>query len=183
MLATTIQMTIFPDVCAFEHYQYAIEQNKDYEKYYLVYEKNEIIGITGFYSNEPIEETNSIWLGWYGILEIYRQKGYGKQILLDTMEMTKSLLPKYPIYYFRLYTSELDDAIAQPLYQKIMDIKEYYYHPEDSNENGNLVIYTKSFGKEPIEKWNNRFLNYYAILATQESGKKEFLRIQKELAN
>lgn len=68
---------------------------------------------------------NSIWLGWFGVLNEFRRKGYGQQILIDTINMAKDLAKKYPIKYFRLYTSEKDDSIAQPLYYKIMDINGY----------------------------------------------------------
>ena len=109
---------------AFLHYKYSIESNLEYIKYYLVYDNDNVVGITGLYSNEEISETNSIWLGWFGVLEDFRSNGYGKQIFLDTIDMANDLKNKYPIKYFRLYTSERDDAIALPLYNKVMDIKE-----------------------------------------------------------
>lgn len=112
--ATSIQMKIFPNESAYEHYKFAIKNNVDYEKYYLVYDENDVIGITGLYSNEDMNETNNIWLGWFGVLQEFRKKGYGKKILLDTIDMAKEIAKKYPIKYFRLYTSEQEDSIAQP---------------------------------------------------------------------
>ena len=50
--ATNIQMKIFPNESAYEHYKFAIKNNLDYEKYYLVYDNDDIVGITGLYSNE-----------------------------------------------------------------------------------------------------------------------------------
>lgn len=174
LLATKIQMELFPGESAYEHYLYAINQNSAKEKYYLVYLDNNIVGITGYYSNEPIEETNSIWLGWYGVLKEYRGLGYGKKILFDTIDMTRQLMNNYPIKYFRLYTSEIDDAIAQPLYQKVMDSKEYYNHPDDLNYNNTCIIYTKLLSGEKIENWNNRFLNLIEIIEEQEIANKKF---------
>lgn len=170
LLATKIQMEIFPEESAYEHYKYVIKENVEYEKYYLVYDANNIIGITGLYSNEDIYETNSIWLGWFGVLEEYRNKGYGKRILLDTIKMAEKLSIKYPIKYFRLYTSERDDYLAQPLYEKIMDIKEYYKNDTDINYNDTCLIYTKALGNNKIKKWDNKFLNLKEITKEQEIG-------------
>lgn len=168
--ATLIQMKIYPNESAYEHYKYIINKKCDYEKYYLVYNDGDIIGITGLYCNENLEETNSIWLGWFGVLEEYRRKGYGKKILLDTIEMAKKLSDRYPIKYFRLYTSERDDLIAQPLYQKVMDIKEYYNNEDDVNYDGTCVIYSKSLGDYKVIYWDNKFLNLKEIIEDQDKS-------------
>ena len=118
--ATKIQMQIFPEESAYEYYKYAIDTNLEYENNYLVYDDDTVIGITGLYSNEDLNETNSIWLNWFGVLEEYRNKGYGKQILIDTINMAKKLTYKFPIKYFRLYTSERYERIAQLIYKKMM---------------------------------------------------------------
>lgn len=174
--ATKIQMEIFPEESAYEHFLYTIKENKDYMKYYLVYNEDTVIGVTGLYSNEDINETNSIWLGWFGVLERYRNTGYGKKILLDTIEIAKKLTKKYPIRYFRLYTSERDDKLAQFLYQEIMDIKEYYNNNEDINYDNTCVIYTKALNNNKIKKWNNKFLNLKGIIYEQELGNKNYKR-------
>lgn len=173
--ATNIQMKIFPNESAYEHYKFAIKNNLDYEKYYLVYDNDDIVGITGLYSNEDFNEINSIWLGWFGVLNEFRRKGYGQQILIDTINMAKDLAKKYPIKYFRLYTSEKDDSIAQPLYYKIMDIKEYYNNVNDVNYDNTCVIFSKSLFETPITYWNDKFLNLKEIIAVQELGNNEML--------
>lgn len=177
--ATNIQMKIFPKESAYEHYKYTIKKNLDYNKYYLVYDKDKVIGITGLYSNDDLNETNSIWLGWFGVLKEYRKNGYGTQILIDTINMAKELTKKYPIKYFRLYTSERDDFSAQPLYIKIMDIKEYYNNEKDVNYDNTCVIYSKSLSDFPVKYWNNRFLNLKQIIADQELANKEILDSKK----
>lgn len=173
-LAIRIQMEIFPNESAYEHYKYVIKSKIEYMKNYLVYKNDEVIGITGLYSNEDLNETNSIWLGWFGVRETYRSNGYGKQILMDTIEMAKKLSKKYPIKFFRLYTSERDDKIAQPLYEKVMDIKEYYNNDEDINYDGTCVIYSKSIDNCKVEYWNNKFLNLKEIVDEQEIGNLNF---------
>ena len=52
--ATKIQLQIFPNECAYNHYKYTIEKNNEYEKYYLVYYNDKVIGITGLYSQEDL---------------------------------------------------------------------------------------------------------------------------------
>lgn len=167
-LAAKIQQEIFPEESAYEHYKWTIEQNCIYQKYYLVYDENKIIGITGHYTNEPLEETNSLWLGWYGVLAKKRNQGYGTKILKDTIEFAKQLSNKYPIKYFRLYTDQKENKEALSIYDKYMDIKEMYQNPEDINYNGNCIIYSKSLTQEQVTKWDNKFLNLKLIIEEQE---------------
>lgn len=55
--------------------------------YYIVYLENIPIGVTGIYSyNEYPEDA---WLGWFGILEEYRNNGYGGIILDKTIELAR----------------------------------------------------------------------------------------------
>lgn len=126
------------------------------------------LGITGHYTNEPLEETNSLWLGWYGVLAKERNQGYGTKILKDTIEFAKQLSNKYPIKYFRLYTDQKENKEALSIYDKYMDIKEMYQNPEDINYNGNCIIYSKSLTQEQVTKWDNKFLNLKLIVEEQE---------------
>lgn len=166
--AAKIQKEIFPEESAYQHYKWTIEQNCSYQKYFLVYEKDQIIGVTGHYTNEPLEETNSLWLGWYGVLPEKRNQGYGTKILKDTLELANQLSTKFPIKYFRLYTDISENKQALHIYDKYMDIKEMYHNPEDINYNGNCIIYSKSLTQEQVTKWNNKFLNLKLIIAEQE---------------
>lgn len=87
ILATRIQLEIFPNEIAYGAYKKSIEDEHKHFRYYLVYKENIIIGITGLYIQENCND--SVWIGWYGVLENYRLHGFGKQILLDTLEMAK----------------------------------------------------------------------------------------------
>ena len=80
-----VQMEIFPQECGYFQYDYGLTCGKDYWKYWLVYKDNEIVAITGLYSDFPISETNSIWLGWFGVREKYRNQGYGEKVLQFTI--------------------------------------------------------------------------------------------------
>ena len=120
-LACKIQNEIFPEEDARENF---IEQiNKDpYRKemdYYIVYAENIPIGVTGIYSYN--EYPDDAWLGWFGILEAYRQKGYGGIVLDITMELAR----KKGYKNFRIYTDEYAKS-AHKLYESRNMIKELY---------------------------------------------------------
>ena len=172
--ATSIQMKIFPGECAYYNYLDIINKNLEWQNYYLVYEENKVIGITGLYCFENINETNSIWLGWFGVLEEYRRKGYGKEILIETINISKEFSKKYPIKYLRLYTSTRDNKIAQILYEEIMDIKEEYNNPNDFNYDNTCLIYSKSLTDEKLKLWNNKFLNLNEIIKKEKEGQEKF---------
>ena len=168
--ATRIQMKIFPDECAYYNYLDIINKNLEWQNYYLVYDGDEVVGVTGLYCFEDINETNSIWLGWFGVLKKYRRHGYGKRILLDTIEKAKEFSKKYPIKYFRLYTSTRDNKVAQILYSEIMDIKEEYNNPSDFNYDNTCVIYSKSLTDEKASYWNNKYLGLNEIIEREKEG-------------
>ncbi|HOB25879.1 MAG TPA: GNAT family N-acetyltransferase [Bacilli bacterium] len=170
LLATKVQMEIFPGESGYEHFRLAIKGHNPLTKYYLVYDGDNVIGITGLYSRENVYLSHSIWLGWFGVLKQYRRHGYGKQVLYDTMDMAKSLMTKYPIKYFRLYTSSNDNASAIPLYDKTMDIKEDYTNIDDVTYDDSCLIYTKVLGDYEHIKWNNQYLNLNEVVKEQEVG-------------
>ena len=96
-LATKIQMQIFPKESAYQEFIDCLNSNKEYNIYYLVYSNENIIGITGLYTTTDINKTNTLWMGWFGILKEYRNKGYGTKVILDTIEMAKNYIDKYNI--------------------------------------------------------------------------------------
>ena len=153
-LATAIQHTIFPEECAYIHYKYAIDTNYENNKYYMIKYNQIPVGVIGLYINNQTD-TESIWLGWFGILPEFRSKGIGKKSLLDIIEEAK----KYSKKYFRLYTNDDGTSTARPLYQKVMQISEKYRNEEDDNYNGNCLVYSYSLCDEKVKPWNNRFLN------------------------
>lgn len=176
ILATKFQMSIFPTECGYEHFLYTINSGKDYLGYYLVYNGETLIGITGIYSFENIEDANSLWLGWFGVAEEYRNKGFGTSILLKTIDMAKSFSLKYPaVKYFRLYTSTRENPLAIKLYRKHMDIEEKYLNEKDFTYDGTCVIFTKVLNSDsPLKKWNNEFLNLTKIIEDEEKGNEIF---------
>lgn len=80
-------------------------------EYYLGYENNSVVGISGVYANS----TNECWLGWFGIRPEYRRKGYASAMLNLQLEIMKN----YGYEVCRLYTSEIINKEAVQLYRKI----------------------------------------------------------------
>lgn len=164
-LETDFQLSIFPEECGYGCYLLSIKLNTDYFSYYLAYDNKKLIGITGIYSFEKVQETNSLWLGWFGISPIYRGKGYGKALLEQTINLVKKYAKKDErIKYFRLYTSSRDNPIACRMYREVMDFEEKYEFHGDFNYDGTCLIFTKclcEIDESPL--WNNRYLNLSGI--------------------
>lgn len=157
-LAVKIQNTIFPLEDGRQNYIEGI--NKDsYRKEminYIVYENEIPMGIVGLYSYN--EYPFDAWLSWFGVLQEYRQKGYGSQIF----NFFEKLSSEKGYTSIRVYTdSEFDKAML--LYEKKEMIKEFYKNELESEEiNLNTIIYSKSLTKENTKKWNNKFLDLTA---------------------
>lgn len=151
-LAYKIQKEQWPEEPDYNDlYDKAINTTSDNIEF-LVYNNETLIGITGVDVIGKFRD--SIWLGWFTILPKYRRNGFGKKVLLDTIEYCKGL-NKYN--NFRIDTVYYEDRPSLFLYDKIMDLREDYTC-EDTNEyKNNFLIYTKGLNSEP-EPWNNRYL-------------------------
>lgn len=177
ILATRVQLEIFPNEIAYSCYKKSIYDKHNNLRYYLVYKENIIIGITGLYMEANCDDT--IWIGWYGVLENYRLHGFGKQILLDTFDMAKNWAQeKGNVSYIRLYTSYRYNKVAQILYKKYMDIVEEYKNVNDINFDNTCLIYSKSINEKgkPIF-WNNKFLNLKSGDEMIVEGFREFIKL------
>ena len=124
---------------------------------FIAYYKEIPIGITGVYTEDV--DKNSIWLDWFCVKQEYRNRGFGEQILLDTIQYAKSL---DRFLYFRAETTYWKDRPAVALYDKVMPLKEFY----TAENSENTLIYTYNFTNKK-ELWNNKYLdlnNYYLNL-------------------
>ena len=122
-------------------------------KYYAVYKKNNLIGICGIYSYT--EYPNDAWLGWFGVIEKERRRGYGTKILEFVFDEAK----KMGFENLRLYTDEIDNAIAVKLYEKFGMTREYYNNLNDKHyEVGKTLIFSKNLKGNKIPLWNNKYL-------------------------
>ena len=156
--AIEIQNTIFPEedgtinILASLGRELFIEKTgidyvDDHVKYFIVYDNNEEIGITGlyYYDNE------SAWLPWFGVLPEKRNKSYGEIILLKTIDLAK----QEGFKTMRLYTDKVENANAIRLYEKVGFVGEKYSAEELAYD---CYIYSKSLCNEKVELWNNKVL-------------------------
>ena len=153
-LAVNIQNAIFPLEDGRQNYIEGIT-NDPYRKEmvnYIVYDNEIPIGVVGLYSYN--EYPRDAWLSWFGVLQEYRQKGYGSKIF----DFFENLSLKKGYTSIRVYTDdEFDKAIL--LYEKKKMVKEFYKNALESEEiNNGTIIYSKSLIKKQTEKWNNKFL-------------------------
>ena len=124
-----------------------IDYVEDNVKYYIVYDNNEEVGITGLYNYDSI----SAWLAWFGVLPDKRRKSYGKRILEKTMELAKQKGFKT----MRLYTDAIENADAIKLYKKLGFVGEKYTAEDLLYD---CYIYSKSLNDEKVDLWNNKLL-------------------------
>lgn len=157
-LAVKIQNAIFPLEDGRKNYIEGITKDP-YRKEmvnFIVYDDKTPIGVVGLYSYN--EYPFDAWLSWFGVLKVFRQKGYGSKIF-DFFEKL-SLEKGYTS--IRVYTdNEFDKAML--LYEKKGMVKEFYKNSLESEEiNNGTIIYSKSLTKENTKKWNNKFLGLTA---------------------
>lgn len=109
--AAKIQYQIFPNSSAYAYYLENLDK-KNLPLDFLVYCGNEPIGIIRLCEIKPYSDT--IWLSWFGIVERYRNKGIGKEML----EYIKDVAKTYQKKFLRLYTYEVWNSVAQPFLKK-----------------------------------------------------------------
>lgn len=117
-------------------------------KYYLAKIDNKYVGITGIYNYDP----DSAWLGWFGILDEYKNKGLGTLLLKETINLAAAKNFKH----MRLYTDFNGNSNAIKLYEKIGFIGEKYTAEKLSYD---CRIYSKSITDNNCVLWNNKNLN------------------------
>ena len=167
--AYSIQKQIWPDEPDYQNFKDKSQSDNIDNISWIVLYNNESIGVTGIFTADFDKET--IWLDWYGVLPQYRNKGFGKKILLDTIEYCRGL-NKYE--YLRLDTIYWEGRPAISLYDSVMSFKEKYTI-EDEEKFHNYWIYTYSL-KGKKEPWNNRYLGlnkYYEACKQVIGGKNE----------
>ncbi len=167
-LAFNIQKNEWPNDQDYENFVETARFGDEKNVNFIVYLKDKPIGITGVYTEDL--DPKSMWLNWYCILPEYRGKGYGKQILFDTISYCKSF---DDIDYFRIDTSFNIKRASSNLYLKVMDFVEKYTAEDDENYVSGNYICSKKL-KENIDyvPWNNRNLHlreYYNNTKSQES--------------
>ena len=123
-------------------------------RYYMVYDGENIVGITGFYIVP--EDPESAFLGWFGVVPEMRRYHYGSKIIRLHEEELRRLGYKYS----RLYTEAENNDATRGFYERNGYEAEAYDCPkEPARMKGVIVTYSKSLGDWPLIPWNSRYMN------------------------
>lgn len=151
-LAYEIQKETWPEDPDYEDLYDKAVNVRDDNCFFLVYDNETLIGITGVDVFKEYPDT--IWLDWFTILPEHRRKGYGKKVLLDTIQYCKGL-NRYDT--FRVETTYYESKSALFLYDKVMQLKEDYTIEDTDTLKNNTLIYSYSLNGK-LESWNNKYL-------------------------
>ena len=175
ILATETEMKFWPDECAFNSY---LRAYKNGNPYWLVYEGDNLVGMSGIYDYPELGEPETAWLGWFGVLEKYRGRGYGKAILLETLNRAKEMGYKK----FRLYSSKREDLCpnAVPFYTKMSGLFNGFVedYTIEQPEMKRMVVSFSLDGNE-IPKWNNKLLNLDEDREEEKKGLESYLEFKR----
>lgn len=161
-LALRVQHELFPDEDKADRDYSEKMQHLDCDDFvsWLVYDGNELIGLTGvfvFDTNEAgYDGGKSIWMDWFGVLEKYRGHGYGREILNWTIEYCRKL---GRFKFMRLDTEFWEGRPAIRLYDEVMDYGEAYITEDPPEGSYNWWIYSKCLTNDTLERWDNRNLD------------------------
>ena len=159
--AVSIQEELFPGESARANYEESLEASSGY-KYYLVYEGDDRVGITGLYCYP--EDPCSAWLGWFGIREGFRRRRLGSAALKCFEDMAVSEGYRFA----RLYTDALNNDAAITFYQANGYISEPYLNLADpACLQCKTLIFSKSLTDDPLIFWNNRTIHLTEQLQKQ----------------
>ena len=130
------------------HFKDSITGKHDFKRleYYLGYENNSVVGISGVYANNA----NECWLGSFGIRPEYRRKGYATEMLNLQLQMMKN----YGYKICRLYTYTTINKEAIPMYLKNGFVV-------DSEQEDHMLILVKTLDEKAcIKKWEGLPLGF-----------------------
>ena len=152
--AHEIENIIFPHYDALKNYLDSIFDPKK-SGYYLIKENDVFIGIIGIYSYDAYPD--DAWLGWFGLLEEYRGKGYGRKAL----EFFEELARNRGFRYARLFTDTLNNDNTRNFYKHHDYFEERYINFSDpASLKYPISIFSKSLYEERCPRWNNRDIHF-----------------------
>lgn len=161
-IAIAVQNCIFPHDPASVNYKESIEGITD-NVYWLIYDCDVCVGVSGMYYHDF--DPKSAWLGWFGILPQFRQKGYGGKAL----ELFFDEARQRNFDFARLYTDEVDNADAIVFYRKKGMTCEPYLNADDITWYiGQTLIFSKSLSQKELTLWDNKYLGFAEQLAKQK---------------
>lgn len=136
---------------------------------FIVYFNNVPIGITGVYQEDC--DNKSLWLDWFCIDKKFRGNGYGKQILLDTINYCKQFKD---IDYFRVESNLRRGRESSWLYIEVMDFIEKYTIEDTDDKKYGYYICTKCLNRDlKYQPWNNKYLGLNELYSNLQKDNKK----------
>ena len=161
-IAIKIQEELFPGESGKANFEEAVAGRNDAE-YFLIYEDDSCIGITGIYSYP--EDHDNAWLGWFGIRAGYRRNHYGSA----SLKMFEDMAIARGYKFARLYTDVLDNDEAIAFYRSNGYESEPYQNMQDPVcFNYKVFIFSKSLTSEELVPWNSRNIHLTEQIKKQE---------------
>ena len=162
--AVRIQAELFPKESARVNYEESIDGTTDYE-YYLLYEGDDCVGITGLY-HSPGDRENA-WLGWFGIREGARRRGLGSEAL----RLYEEMAAERGYRFARLYNGAVDNEVAIAFYKSNGCSGEPYSNAEDpACQEYRILIFSKALDGRELIPWGNRNIHITEQLAKEGIG-------------
>ncbi len=155
-IAIKIQNRLFPLEDGFDDLNESINQSNKYFdvlEYYLIQNGEYYVGITGIYSHK--EYPKDAWIGWFGILPMFRKKHYG----IESLEFIKKRAIKLGFDSLRCYTDDKANYVSTRLFEKFGMTSETYDNEDGKYYKvGEMLVYSLSLNHKEVEPWNNRDL-------------------------
>lgn len=166
--AVKVQNQIFPHEDARKNFVDSIN-HAPYRKdliFWLIRNNDEYVGVVGLYSYPQYPD--NAWLGWFGIIDKHRRKGYAS----IAFEFFENQAKNKGYHTARLYTDDEDNKDAVSFYKKMGMTEEIYSNPNDVFTTvGKTIIFSKSLNSSPLEPWDNRILDLNQQEARQNAYK------------
>lgn len=151
--AIRVQNEIFPEYNGKQNYIKSIENSKQ-SQFFLAFYKKKCIGVTGIYSYK--EDHDNAWIGFIGIKEESRGKGFGTKLL----KLTEKYALNMGFKFIRLFTDRLDNDLAIKFYtDNGYTFEDYKNDEEELKDEFDVVIGSKSLTDEAVPLWDNKFIN------------------------
>ena len=167
--AVNVENEIFPEYNAKNNYLRSID-NSSQSQFFLIFDKEICVGISGIYSYK--DDHDNSWLGFFGIKEKYRDKGYGKKALKLTEEYAK----KSGFKFMRLFTDRENEKAINFYQNNGYSFEEYHNDLEELKDEFDVVIGSKSLTKEEVIPWDNKFINL-----TKQTYKQQYVDEVEEI--
>ena len=159
--AQEILSKLFPAIDE-SKFEFENEIGKVKNEYYFIVEEKQTIGVLNAYCYDYSPKDR--WLGWFGIMEKYRNKRFGSKAL----SLFENNSKERNFSHTRVFTDKFENDKAIAFYEKNGYQKEDYFSTEDvASSYYKILIFSKNLVGLEVEKWNGKNINLTLELKKQ----------------